>query len=462
MYAAAAARPSSWFSLSIAQLTLAFVGFLALSFVILQSHGSFFGGAFAGGDHIAIPAIAPAPPIRGLHKAKAAVASFRSRPQHGAKVVLVVLGTRPEAIKLAPVISELRKHVRSGRVLPIVCSTGQHEEILKMVLGVFDVFVDLHLSLMLPAQALASLTVRALTSLDFTLQQIKPDIVVVQGDTTTAGVAAMAAFYHHIDVAHVEAGLRTYEKASPFPEEFNRRMIGAIAKFNFPATKANERNLLAEGTAAGDIWLTGNSGIDALYAVASKPHTPLVRSLVAAAGDRRLILLTSHRRENQGQPLLDICAAAKALVSQESVFIVYPVHPNPNVHDVVHAHLGGVPNVKLIPPLDYIDLVQLMKASFFILTDSGGIQEEGIALAKPMLVLRESTERQEGVIAGAAKLVGTDKDTIIEESRRLLHDSAAYEAMTKMHELYGDGHASERIVSVLLGLPTVGPFVSDQ
>ena len=361
--------------------------------------------------------------------------------------VLVILGTRPEAIKLAPVISELRLH---PDVTTHLCVTGQHREMVQPILELFDLHPDTDLALMTPDQRLSSLTAAALGRLDEVIAAAPPDWVVVQGDTTSAMAAAMAAFYRRVRVAHVEAGLRTHDLARPFPEEGNRRIADALATAHFAPTQLARRNLLAEGVPDSSIHVTGNTVIDALLAVARLTAESDHAELRALVGDRRLILLTAHRRESFGAGLTDVFQAVREIADAvPDVQFVYPVHLNPNVQEPAHAVLDGHDRISLIPPLDYLSLVYLMRRATLILTDSGGIQEEAPTFGKPVLVLREVTERPEAVLAGCARIVGTDREEIVRATLELLHDRGVYDRMAKVANPFGDGHAGERIVEVL-------------
>jgi UDP-N-acetylglucosamine 2-epimerase (non-hydrolysing) len=362
--------------------------------------------------------------------------------------VLFVFGTRPEAIKMASVVRELEKY--SDQVKSIVCVTAQHRRMLDQVLMLFGITPDYDLNIMRPDQTLAEVTANALTQLDGVLQAEKPDWVLTQGDTTTAMVGALAAFYRRIRVGHVEAGLRTWDKLRPFPEEINRRVADAVSDLHFAPTETARGNLLREGMDEAGIIVTGNTVIDALLDVASRDYDWNTGELANVPRDKRLILVTAHRRESFGEPLRQICAALEEIAgSFPDARIVYPVHPNPNVRGVVYDQLSGVENIALLDPLEYLSFVQLMKASCLVLTDSGGLQEEAPSLGKPVLVLREVTERLEGVAAGAVKVVGTTQRRIVEEAARLLEDSVEYERMSRAINPYGDGHASERIVESL-------------
>jgi len=364
--------------------------------------------------------------------------------------ILIVFGTRPEAIKLAPVIRELH---RRPRITSKVCVTAQHRDMLDQVLEPFGIVPDHDLDLMKRDQALPDLAASVLLKLAPILESENPDWVIVQGDTTTAAIAALAAFYHGAKVAHVEAGLRSHDKWQPFPEEINRRIAGIVADMHFAPTEQSKQNLLREGVPEAAVRVTGNTIIDALQRIRCLPWDP--ETLGKCAGvlksqDTKLILVTAHRRENFGQPILRICEALRTLAeTYPDIRIVYPVHKNPNIWEPVHRLLGQVSNIFLLPPVDYLSLVQLMKRSYVVLTDSGGIQEEAPALGVPALVLREVTERPEGVASGNVKLVGSDTQRIISETSRLLVDPAEHLRMAGATNPYGDGHAAERIASIL-------------
>lgn len=362
--------------------------------------------------------------------------------------VFSIFGTRPEAIKMAPVVKELGKH---PEIESIVCVTAQHRQMLDQVLELFAIQPDYDLNLMQPNQSLAQLTAKALVELDAVLAKEQPDWVLTQGDTTTAMIGALAGFYRRIKVGHVEAGLRTWDKFQPFPEEINRKIADAVCDLHFAPTTQSRDNLLRESVNPSSIVVTGNTVIDALLEVAAKEYDWNSGELAQIPEDKRIILVTAHRRENFGAPLRQICQALKEIASRfADVQLVYPVHLNPNVLQVVHAELGEVPNITLLAPLDYLPLVQLMKASYLVLTDSGGLQEEAPGLGKPVLVLREVTERPEGVDAGTVELVGTNKDRIVAATMRLLTDDAEYNRMAQAVNPYGDGKASQRIVESLL------------
>lgn len=359
-----------------------------------------------------------------------------------AKKVLCIVGTRPEAIKMAPVI---RTFQASSWAKTTVLSTGQHRQILHQTLSDFGVSVDIDLQLMQENQSLAALTGRIFTNLDPVIGELAPDLVLAQGDTTTVMVASILCFYRRILFGHVEAGLRTFNLEHPFPEEFNRVVTGRIASVHFAPTQASRANLLKEGVSDADIHVTGNTVIDALLEMAArsdeKPEL-LKRS-------NRIALVTAHRRENFGPPIRSICAALRTLHDRfPDVSFVYPVHPNPNIKDVVHTELAGLERMMLLPPVGYTEMVSLLKAASIVLTDSGGLQEEAPALGKPVLVLRDVTERPEAVDAGVVKIVGTDEAIIVSEASRLLTDSGYYASVAKGVSPYGDGHASARIVSI--------------
>jgi len=364
--------------------------------------------------------------------------------------VLTVFGTRPEAVKLGPVIRELERHQR--RISSRVCVSAQHREMLDQVLRIFDLRPDYDLDVMQDNQTPTQVASTVMARLEPVLQAERPDWVLVQGDTTTVAVAALAAFYARARVGHVEAGLRTGDRWQPFPEEINRRVAGVIADRHFAPTTRARDNLLREDVPADRILVTGNPGIDALHWITAQPESSEVRDLLLDASEARTILVTAHRRESFGGPLRNICLALRDLVERYagSVRVVYPVHPNPNVWGPVHDLLGDVPNITLRPPLDYLPNLQLMKRSYLVVTDSGGIQEEATGLGVPALVLREVTERPEGVETGALRIVGTDRARIVAEASRLLDDRTEYERMAHAENPFGDGHAAERIVASLL------------
>ncbi len=355
--------------------------------------------------------------------------------------VVVLYGTRPELIKMAPLVRELQRSPDLFK--PILCTTAQHREMLDQMQEVFGLRPDFDLNLMRADQSLNDLTARAFAELDPVLLSEAPDLLLVQGDTTTAMVGALAAFHRRVPVGHVEAGLRTGDLARPFPEEANRRIIDTVADLHFAPTELGRRLLLAEGIAAERVFVTGNTVVDALQ---------WISSLLAEEPVRDEVLITVHRRESFGPPLLEIFAAVRELaLSFPAIRWVYPVHRNPNVWRPAHEVLGGLPNVELHEPFDYLELVRRLRASRFVLTDSGGIQEEAPTFGKPVLVLRETTERPEGVEAGVARLVGSDRRRIVTEASRLLSDAGAYATMATAVNPYGDGHAAERIAAILAG-----------
>jgi UDP-N-acetylglucosamine 2-epimerase (non-hydrolysing) len=365
--------------------------------------------------------------------------------------VLSVIGTRPEAIKMAPVIKELARH--PDRVRSVVCATGQHREMLDQVLDLFGIVPDYDLKLMQPNQSLAQLTAGLVTGLDRVVGEVEPDWVLAQGDTTTVLATAVVTYYHRRRFGHVEAGLRTGDKYRPFPEEMNRRLADAAADACFTPTERARAALLRERVPDQQIHVTGNTVVDAVQEVAARPYDWDGGPLAGLPRDRRLVLVTAHRRESFGGPFQEICLALRDLAlafGVEGVQFVYPVHLNPNVRKPVGDILSGVPNIRLLAPLDYAALVHLMKRSELILTDSGGIQEEAPGLGVPVLVMRETTERPEGVEAGVARLVGTERRRIVAEAGRLLNDPAARAAMATRVNPYGDGQASARIASILM------------
>jgi UDP-N-acetylglucosamine 2-epimerase (non-hydrolysing) len=365
--------------------------------------------------------------------------------QQATKKILCVVGTRPEAIKMAPVIKALD---REPWAKVIVLATAQHRQMLDQVLRVFGIEPDIDLDIMRPNQALTTLTARLLLDLDDVLASQQPDIVLAQGDTTTVMTVALACFYHRIPFGHVEAGLRTGDMYNPFPEEMNRVVAGRMARWHFAPTESARRNLLREGIPERLVFLTGNTVIDALLEVAGR-HPDVGVELDSS---KRLILVTAHRRENFGEPFEEICRAIRELADRnEDVQVLYPVHPNPNVESVAYQVLGDHPRIVLCPPLDYVPFVGAMLRSYLILSDSGGVQEEAPALAKPVLVLRRETERPEAVTEGVVKLVGPDAGRIISESQRLLDDPEAYHAMARGVSPYGDGKAAGRITDAIRG-----------
>lgn len=362
--------------------------------------------------------------------------------------VLAVCGTRPDTVKMAPVVIEFKKHPDDCEL--ILAVTGQHREMLAQVLKAFDLHPDYDLNIMMARQSLAQITTRALEGLDRVIGEVQPDLVLAQGDTTTTFVASLAAFYHKIPFGHVEAGLRTDNKYDPFPEEMNRRLTGVMADLHFAPTALSRQNLLDEGVDTDKVFITGNTVIDALLSIASRNYRFEDDRVTEAAQTGRMILMTAHRRENWGEPMRNICTAIREIVARHSdVSVVFPVHKNPIVREVVFPELQDTDRVILTEPPDYEPFVHLMKASYLVLTDSGGVQEEAPSLGKPVLVLRKTTERPEGVEAGNAKLVGTDCDVIVKEAERLLTDSSAYEQMARVKNPYGDGHTAERIWEIV-------------
>lgn len=366
------------------------------------------------------------------------------------KIVLLVFGTRPEAIKMCPVINELKKR---KSIRTVVCVSGQHREMLQQVLEVFHVQPDYDLSIMKENQTLFDITDAILLSIRSVLEEVKPDVVLVHGDTTTTFATALAAYYMQIPVGHVEAGLRTYNIYSPYPEEFNRQAVSIISRYNFAPTELSRQNLIREGKDSSHIWVTGNTAIDALKTTIRKDYDH--PELKWAAGSR-LILITAHRRENLGEPMHHMFRAIRrAMDEHPDVKAIYPIHLNPKVRQAAaevfgdQAEGGREERLHLIEPLDVLDFHNFMEHSYLILTDSGGIQEEAPSLGKPVLVMRDTTERPEGIEAGTLKLVGTEEETIYREFSRLLNDPEEYEKMSRAANPYGDGHASERIADIL-------------
>lgn len=359
--------------------------------------------------------------------------------------VMTIFGTRPEAIKMAPLVKELKKR---KEIETIVTVTAQHREMLDMVLDTFDIKPDYDLNIMKQGQTLADVTTRALNGLEDIIKEVKPDIVLVHGDTTTTFAGALAAFYNQVAIGHVEAGLRTYNKYSPYPEEMNRQMVSCMADMNFAPTELSAKNLIEEGRNKESIYITGNTAIDAMSTtVVDNYHHEVFDWL----GEDKMILLTAHRRENLGEPMYRIFRAIRRLVDEfEGIKVVYPIHMNPKVRKVANEVFNGNDKVKLIEPLEVLDFHNFINKSYIILTDSGGIQEEAPSLGKPVLVLRDTTERPEGIGAGTLKLVGTDENTIYEETMKLLTNQVIYDSMSKASNPYGDGHASERIVDAII------------
>jgi len=361
------------------------------------------------------------------------------------KKVMLVFGTRPEAIKMCPLVLELKKR---PELETLVCVTGQHRQMLDQVLEAFGVTPDYDLSIMKQRQTLFDVTINILDRIREVLEKEKPDVVLVHGDTSTTFVTALACFYMQIPVGHVEAGLRTYDIYSPYPEEFNRQAVGIVARYNFSPTELSKQNLLNEGKKAETIYVTGNTAIDALKTTVREDYT---HPELEWAADSRLIMLTAHRRENLGEPMHHMFRAIRRVMDEHpDVKAIYPIHMNPVVRQAADEELGDCDRVKIIEPLDVLDFHNFLARSYLILTDSGGIQEEAPSLGKPVLVMRDTTERPEGIAAGTLKLVGTDEETIYNEFKRLLTDQAAYDAMSKASNPYGDGHACERIADVLI------------
>ena len=363
---------------------------------------------------------------------------------------LFILGTRPEAVKLLPVV--LHQRSRPSDFQPAVCVTGQHRHLLDQVLDVFGVKPDYDLNLMLPGQTLFQSTSRVIAGLESVIDAARPDAILVQGDTTTTFTGALAGFYANIPVAHVEAGLRTGDARQPFPEEINRILTTRLSTFHFAATDWARDNLLAENVEANHIAVTGNSGIDAVLRVRDGLEAGQLAGIDGLMPDtgKKLVLVTAHRRESFGVGFESICRALARLAARGDTQIVFPVHPNPNVQGPVQRLFRGKPNVILLEPLMYVPFVDLMRKAYILLTDSGGVQEEGPSLGKPILVMREKTERPEAVAAGTVKLVGTSEDKIFAEASRLLDDATEYQRMARRHNPYGDGHASERISDFLI------------
>lgn len=358
--------------------------------------------------------------------------------------VMLVFGTRPEAIKMCPLVNELKKY---EELQTVVCVTGQHRQMLDMVLEAFDVIPDYDLSIMKDKQTLFDVTTNILNRIKEVLEKEKPDVVLVHGDTSTTFVTALACFYLQIPVGHVEAGLRTYNIYSPYPEEFNRQAVSIISKFNFAPTELSKQNLLKEGKNPDSIYVTGNTAIDALKTTVRENY--MHPELEWATGSR-LIMITAHRRENLGEPMRHMFKAIRRVMDEHpDVKAIYPIHMNPVVREIANEYLGDDDRIHIIEPLDVLDFHNFLSRSYLILTDSGGIQEEAPSLGKPVLVMRDTTERPEGVAAGTLKLVGTEEDTIYKEFSRLLSDRDEYEAMSKASNPYGDGHACERIADIL-------------
>ena len=361
------------------------------------------------------------------------------------KTVMLVFGTRPEAIKMCPLVNELK--TREG-VKTVVCVTGQHRQMLDQVLNAFHVVPDYDLSIMKDKQTLFDVTVNILQQIKDVLQAVKPDVVLVHGDTSTTFVTALACFYLQIPVGHVEAGLRTYNIYSPYPEEFNRQAVGILAKYNFSPTQMSRENLLREGKDAASIYVTGNTAIDALQTTVREDYS---HPELAWAADSRLIIITAHRRENLGEPMHHMFRAIRRIMDENpDVKAIYPIHMNPAVRKAAQEELSGCDRIHIIEPLEVLDFHNFLARSYLILTDSGGIQEEAPSLGKPVLVMRDTTERPEGIAAGTLKLVGTEEETIYENFKTLLDDPDAYEKMSKASNPYGDGFACKRIADILV------------
>ena len=359
--------------------------------------------------------------------------------------VMRIFGTRPETIKMAPVVHELEKR---EEIESIVCVTAQHREMLDQVLKALKVKPDYDLNIMKQGQTLSDITTRALKGLEDVIKEVKPDIILVHGDTTTTFAGALAAFYQQVAVGHVEAGLRTYNKYSPFPEEMNRQFVGIVSDMNFAPTERSKNNLLREGKKEETIYVTGNTAIDALNLTVDEEYSDEITEWI---GDDRLIVLTAHRRENLGEPMYRMFKAIRRIIDKyDDVKMVYPVHLNPLVVKAANEVFGDSEKIKLIKPLEVVEFHNLLSRSYLILTDSGGIQEEAPSLGKPVIVLRDTTERPEGIDAGTLKLAGTEEETIYQMVDELLSDSMEYEKMSKASNPYGDGHASERIVDAII------------
>lgn len=360
------------------------------------------------------------------------------------KKVMLVFGTRPEAIKMCPLVNELKQ--RKG-IEVIVCVTGQHRQMLDQVLNAFDVVPKYDLSIMKEKQSLFDVTNNILNGIKDILEKESPDVVLVHGDTSTTFVAALACFYLQIPVGHVEAGLRTYDIYSPFPEEFNRQAVSIIAKYNFAPTELSKNNLIKEGKNKDSIYVTGNTAIDAMKTTVKNDYS---HPLLDWANDSRLIMLTAHRRENLGEPLYHMFSAIKKIVDEfDDVKVIYPIHMNPAVRSVANEILGDCDKIRIIEPLDVLDFHNFLAKSYLILTDSGGIQEEAPSLGKPVLVMRDTTERPEGIAAGTLKLVGTNEETIYNEFKKLLNDKNEYMKMANASNPYGDGTACIKIADIL-------------
>jgi len=361
------------------------------------------------------------------------------------KKVMVVFGTRPEAIKMCPLVKELKTRKELDTIVSV---TGQHREMLDQVLEAFNVIPDYDLSIMKQKQTLFDITISILEKTRVVLEEVKPDVVLVHGDTSTTFVTALACFYMQIPVGHVEAGLRTYNIYSPYPEEFNREAVGIIAKYNFAPTEVSRQNLIKEGKDPATIFVTGNTAIDALKTTVREDYT---HEQLEWASDSRLIMITAHRRENLGEPMRNMFRAIKRIVDEhKDIKVIYPIHMNPVVREAAKEIFGGCDRIRIIEPLDVLDFHNFLARSYLILTDSGGIQEEAPSLGKPVLVMRDTTERPEGIAAGTLKLVGTNEEVIYKNFKLLLEDKAEYEKMSCASNPYGDGFASKRIADILV------------
>lgn len=362
------------------------------------------------------------------------------------KKIMLVFGTRPEAIKMCPLVNELKKR---ETIETIVCVTGQHRQMLDQVLEAFDVVPDYDLSIMRDKQTLFDVTINILENIKQVLEEVSPDVVLVHGDTSTTFVTALACFYLHISVGHVEAGLRTYNIYSPYPEEFNRQVVSIISQYNFAPTELSKKNLLKEGKKEEEIYVTGNTAIDALKTTVRDEYT---HSELEWAKDSRLILITAHRRENLGEPMKNMFRAIRRVMDEHpDVKAIYPIHMNPIVRETADSILGGDDRIHIIEPLDVLDFHNFQARSHLILTDSGGIQEEAPSLGKPVLVMRDTTERPEGIEAGTLKLVGTEEEVIYKNFKELLENKESYEKMAHASNPYGDGMACQRIADILEG-----------
>ena len=360
------------------------------------------------------------------------------------KKIMLVFGTRPEAIKMCPLVNELKKR---EKIETIVCVTGQHRQMLDQVLQAFGVVPDYDLSIMKDKQTLFDVTINILERIKTVLEEVRPDVVLVHGDTSTTFVTALACFYMQIPVGHVEAGLRTYNIYSPYPEEFNRQAVSIISQYNFAPTELSKQNLLKEGKDQKNIYVTGNTAIDALKTTVRRDYT---HPDLDWANGSRLIMITAHRRENLGEPMRHMFKAIRRVMDEHpDVKAIYPIHMNPVVREIANEYLGDDDRIHIIEPLDVLDFHNFLSRSYLILTDSGGIQEEAPSLGKPVLVMRDTTERPEGIAAGTLKLVGTEEETIYREFSRLLSDVDEYETMSKASNPYGDGHSCERIADIL-------------